>query len=276
MIDKKILIRRLSFTAYFAAAFLLFLYLLFPYDRATSKLSSEVRRRAPVELSIARIAPRFFNRFELTEVVVSDQKGRVLFESPSVKAAVSLVGLLRGTLSLEMKAKAYGGDLLMKAQQGRGGQFFLIDANGLDLGSYRLLRDAGLKLSGRLGGNIEMTGDAGKGRLWLKGLTSRELTIKGFPLPDLDFEQCWLEAEIKGDRLTIRKLELNGKELTVRCLGDVVLRERGTINLTVKLKPSERLAQEQAGLLSLLKTRDAEGFYQFGVGGTLSEPVPRL
>jgi type II secretion system protein N len=276
MIDKKILIRRLSFTAYFAAVFLLFLYLLFPYDRAASKLESEVRRRAPVELSIARIAPRFFNRFELTEVVVSDQKGRVLFESPSVKAAVSLVGLLRGTLSLDMKAKAYGGDLLMKAQQGRGGQIFFIDANGLDLGSYRLLRDAGLKLSGRLGGNIEMTGDAGKGRLWLKGLTSRELTIKGFPLPDLDFEQCWLEAEIKGDRLTIRKLELNGKDLTVRCLGDVVLRERGTINLTVKLKPSERLAQEQAGLLSLLKTRDAEGFYQFGVGGTLSEPVPRL
>jgi type II secretion system protein N len=276
MIDKKILIRRLSFTAYFAAAFLLFLYLLFPYDRATSKLSSEVRRRAPVELSIARIAPRFINRFVLTDVVVSDQKGRVLFESPSVKAAVSLVGLLRGTLSLDMKAKAYGGDLLMKAQQGRGGQFFLIDANGLDVGSYRLLRDAGLKLSGRLGGNIEMTGDTGKGRLWLKGLTSRELTIKGFPLPDLDFEQCWLEAEIKGDRLTIRKLELDGKELTVRCLGDVVLRERGTINLTVKLKPSERLAREQAGLLSLLKNRDADGFYQFGVGGTLSEPVPRL
>lgn len=276
MIDKKILIRWLSFTAYFAAAFLLFLYLLFPYDRAASKLESEVRRRAAVELSIARIAPRFINRFVLTDVVVSDQKGRVLFESPSVKAAVSVLGLLRGTLSLEMKAKAYGGDLLMKAQQGRGGQFFLIDANGLDLGSYRLLRDAGLKLSGRFGGNIEMTGDAGKGRLWLKGLTSRELTIKGFPLPDLDFEQCWLEAEIKGDRLTIRKLELNGKELTVRCLGDVVLRERGTINLTVKLKPSERLAQEQAGLLSLLKNRDAEGFYQFGVGGTLSEPVPRL
>ena len=276
MIDKKILIRRLSFTAYFAAVFLLFLYLLFPYDRAASKLESEVRRRAPVELSIARIAPRFFNRFELTEVVVSDQKGRVLFESPSVKAAVSLLGLLRGTFSLEMKAKAYGGDLLMKAQQGRGGQIFFIDANGLDLGSYRLLRDAGLKISGKLGGNIEMTGDTGKGRLWLKGLTSRELTIKGFPLPDLDFEQCWLEAEIKGDRLTIRKLELNGKELTVRCLGDVVLRERGTINLTVKLKPSERLAQEQAGLLSLLKNRDAEGFYQFGVGGTLSEPAPRL
>ena len=276
MIDKKILIRRLSFTAYFAAAFLIFLYLLFPYDRAALKLESEVRRRAAVELSIARIAPRFINRFELTDVVVSDQKGRVLFESPSVKTAVSLLGLLRGTLSLEMKAKAYGGDLLMKAQQGRGGQFFLIDANGLDVGSYRLLRDAGLKLSGRFGGNIEMTGDTGKGRLWLKGLASRELTIKGFPLPDLDFEQCWLEAEIKGDRLTIRKLELNGKELTVRCLGDVVLRERGTINLTVKLKPSERLAQEQAGLLSLLKNRDAEGFYQFGVGGTLSEPVARL
>jgi type II secretion system protein N len=276
MIDKKKLIRRLSFTAYFIAAFLLFLYLLFPYDRAKARLESEVRLRTPVDLSIARIAPRFVNRFELTDVVVSDQKGRVLFESPSVRTAVSLAGLLRGTLSLDVKAKAYGGDLIMKAQQSRGRQAFLIDANGLDVGSYRLLRDAGLKLSGRFGGNFEMTGNAGKGRLWLKGLASRELTIKGFPIPDLDFEQCWLEAEIKGDRLTIRKLELDGKELTVRCLGDVVLRERGTINLTVRLKPSERLAQEQAGVLSLLKNRDADGFYQFSLGGTLSEPMPRL
>jgi type II secretion system protein N len=276
MIDKKKLIRRLSLAAYFVAVFLFFLFLLFPYDRVKLKLESEVRQRAPVELSIARISPRFINLFELSDVVVSDQKGRVLFESPSVRTAVSLVGLLRGTLSLDMKAKAYGGNLLMKTQQGRGRQYFLIDANGLDLGSYRLLKDAGFKFSGRLGGNVEMTGDAGKGRLWAKGLTSRELTIKGFPVPDLDFEQCWFEAEIKGDRLTIKKLELDGKELKVRCLGDLVLRERGTINLTVRLKPSERLAQEQAGVLSLLKNRDAEGFYQFGIGGTLTDPAPQL
>src|SRR5512147_892623 len=276
MIDKKKLIRRMSFAAYFVAAFLLFLYILFPYDRAKTRLESEVRLRTPVELSIARISPRFINLFELTDVVVSDQKGRVLFESPSVRTALSLISLIRGTLSLEMKAKAYGGDLLVKAQQGKGRQYFLIDANGLDVGSYRLLKNAGLKLSGRFGGNIEMTGSAGKGRLWIKGLSSRELTIKGFPVPDLDFDQCWLEAEIKGDRLTIRKLELDGKELAVRCLGDVVLREHGTINLTVRLKPSERLAQEQSGLLSLLKSRDAEGYYQFGIGGTLSDPMPRL
>ena len=107
-------------------------------------------------------------------------------------------------------------------------------------------------------------------------MASRELKIQGFSIPDLDFEQCWLEADIKGDRLTIKKLELEGKELKVRCLGDLVLRERGTLNLTIKLKPSERLAREQAGIISLLKNKDAEGFYQFSLGGTLSEPLPRL
>ncbi|HSB33843.1 MAG TPA: type II secretion system protein GspN [Nitrospirota bacterium] len=276
MIDKKKLIRRMSFAAYFVASFLLFLYILFPYDRAKTRLESEVRLRTPVELSIARISPRFINLFVLSDVVISDRKGRVLFECPSARTALSLFSLIRGTFSLDVKAKAYGGDLLLKAQQGKGRQYFFIDANGLDLGSYGLLKNAGLKLSGRLGGNIEMTGDAGKARLWLQGLTSRELTIKGFPLPDLNFEQCWLEAEIKGDRMTIKKLELDGKELKVRCLGDLVLRERGPINLTVRLKPSERLAHEQEGVLSLLKNKDAEGFYQFGIGGTLADPAPRL
>jgi hypothetical protein len=76
--------------------------------------------------------------------------------------------------------------------------------------------------------------------------------------------------------LTIKKLELDGKELKVRCLGDLVLRERGILNVTIKLKPSERLAREQAAILGLLKNKDAEGFYQFSLGGTLADPLPRL
>ena len=276
MIDKKLLIRRLSFAAYFAAAFLVFLLLLFPFDRIKAKLESEVRQRTSLELSVSRISPRFFNRFVLSDVVVSDQQGKVLFESPSIRTTVSLFGLLRGLFSVDMKAKAYGGDVLVKAQQGPGRQYILLDANGLDIGSYQLLKNFGLKLSGKFGGNFEMSGDAGKGKIWFKGLTTRELKIKGFPVPDLDFDQCWLEADLKGDRLTIRKLELDGKELKVQCLGDLVLRERGTLNLTVKLKPSEMLSRQQSGILSLLKNKDAEGFYQFSIGGTLSEPMPRL
>ncbi len=276
MIDKKILIRRLSMAAYFVVAFLVFLLLLFPFDRVKAKLVSEVRQRTALDLTVSRISPRFINSFTLTDVVLSDQKGKVLFESPSVRTSISLFSLLRGVLSLDMKAKAYGGNLLVKSQQGGSQQKYSIDADGLDISAYKPLKDFGLKLSGRLGGNVEMSGDMGKGRLWLKGLTSRELKIKGFPIPDLDFDQCWFEADIKGDRLTIKKLELDGKELKVQCLGDIVLRDRGTLNLTVKLKPSERLAQEQSAVFSLLKNRDADGYYQFSVGGTLADPLPRL
>jgi type II secretion system protein N len=276
MPDKKTLLRWLSFTAYFVAVFLVFLLLLFPFDRVRTKLEAEVGLRTPVELSVGRISPRFFNRFVLSDVVVSGKDGKVLFESPSVRTTISLFSVLRGRLALDMKGLAYGGELLVKTQQGPGRQNFVVDADGLDIGSYALLKDLGLKLSGKLGGNFEMTGDVGKGRLWIKGLTSRELKVKGFPVPDLDFDQCWLEAELKGDRLTVKKMELDGKELKVRCLGDLVLRERGTLNLTVKLKPSERLATEQAAIFSFLKNKDADGFYLFSLGGTLSDPLPRL
>jgi type II secretion system protein N len=276
MIDKKLLIRRASFVAYFVAVFLVFLLLLFPFDRIKAKLESVIRQRTPVELSIARISPRFFNSFLLSDVVVSDQTGKVLFESPSVRTTISLFGLLRGNLAADVKAKAYGGDLLLKVQQGPGRQYFQCDADGLDIGSYQLLKNLGLKLTGKLGGNFDMINGSGKGRIWLKNLAFRELKIKGFSVPDMDFDECWIEADLKGDRLTIKQLEMNGKELKIQCLGDVVLRERGTINLIVKLKPSERLAHEQAGILSFLKNRDAEGYYQFSLGGTLSEPMPRL
>ena len=276
MVNRKLLIRWLSIAVYFIAAFLVFLLLLFPFDRVLNKLESEVRQRTELELSIARVSPRFFNRFVLTDVVVSDKTGRVLFESPSVNTTVSLFGLLRGLVNMDLKARAYGGELLVKTQQGRGKQYLMLDANNLDIGAYTMLKQSGVNLSGRLGGNVEITGDTGKGRLWMKGLTSRELKIKGFSIPDLDFEQCWIEADLKGDRLTIKKLDLDGKELKIRCSGDMVVRERGSLNLIVKLKASERLAQQQAALLSLLKNKDADGFYQFSLGGTLAEPMPRL
>ena len=276
MVDKKTLIRRLSFAAYFAAAFFIFLLLLFPYDRIKSRIESEVRLRTPLELSVARISPRFFNRFALIDVVVSDKTGRVLFKSPSVHTKVSLFGLLRGLLSVDLNAAAYGGELSVRARQGVNPQSLVLDADGLDISAYPLLKDFGLEVSGRLGGNFEMSGDAGKGRFLFKELAWRGLKVKGFPVPDLDFEQGWLEAELKGDRLTIRKMEMEGKELKIFTSGDVVLRERGSLNLVVKLKPSERLAREYAAIVSLLKNRDADGFYQFTLGGTLDMPMPRL
>lgn len=276
MPDRKTTIRRLSFVLYFVIAFVAFLVLLFPFDRVKARLESEIRLRTPLELAIGRISPRFINRFVLADVVLSDRDGRVLFESPSVQTRVSLFGLLRGLLSVDMKAKAYGGEVNVRSEQGAKRQFVALDADGLDLSSYTLFRTLGLKVSGRLGGSFEMSGDAGRAKFLLKNLTSRELKVKGFPVPDLDFDQAWIEGDVKGDRFTIRKLELDGKELKIRVSGDLVLRERGTLNLAVKIRPSERLAQEQAMLLSLLKSRDADGYYQFSLSGLLAEPLPRF
>ncbi len=276
MIDRTTLIRRLSFAAYFLAAFLVFLLFLFPFDRVKSKIESEVRTRTPLDLSIGRLSPRFFNYFLFSDVVVSDKQGTILFESPSVNTSVSLFNLITGGLSVNMKAAAYGGELLVKMQQSPGRQYLMLDANSLDIASYALFKAAGFKLAGKVGGNFEMNNDTGKGRLWLKGVTSRDLKIKGFAIPDLDFDKGWLEADIKGDRMTIRKMELEGKELKVRMTGDLVLRERGSINLTVRFNPSERLSHEQSAILSLFKNRDPEGYYQVSLGGVLTEPMPRF
>lgn len=274
--EKKVLVRSLTFAAYFLAVFLLFLFLLFPFERIRSRIEAEVRVRTPFELSIGRISPRFFNRFALSDVLLSDAEGRVLFESPLVRTKVSLFGLLRGILKTDLRADAYGGELLVRLHQGGGRNFFLVEAEELDLAACPLLREHGFPLAGKAGGTFEMNSGEGKGRLWVKGLAVRELKVQGFPVPDLDFEQGWIEGEIKGDRLTVRKLELEGKELTLRVTGDAVLRRTGLLNLLVKLKPSERLSREQSGYVALLKNRDAEGFYQFSLGGTVASPFPRL
>ncbi len=268
--------RILALAAYFLLAFAVFLFLLFPFDRIKSRIEAEVGRRTGLDLTIAHVAPRFFNRFALRDVVLAAKSGSVLFESAEAHATVPVLSLLRGAPGLDLRASAYGGEVLLHARQEKNAQSFLVDASNLDIASYALLKQQGIKLSGTLGGNIEMTGDSGRGKLWVKGLASRQLKVKGFSVPDLDFEQGWFECEVKGDRLFVKKLDLDGKELKLRVNGDLVLREQGMLNLTIKLKPSERLAHEQSALLSLLKNRDADGFYILTLGGTVAAPMPRL
>ncbi len=275
-IEKRKILRVLSLALYFIAAFLLFLVVRFPFDRVTSRIESEVRTRTQLELSVARIAPGFLNRFTLIDVVLADKDGRVLFESSAIKAHLSLLGFLRGVAALDLAGPVYGGNVVVKAEQGARRASWSVDASNLDLASYPLFKQLGYKIAGTMGGNFEMAGASGKGRIWFKNLASREIKVVGFSVPDLDFEQGWVEAEIKGDRLTIRKFELDGKELKLRVSGDLVLSARGAMNLAIKLKPSQRLEHEQAALLSLLKNRDAEGYYQFTLGGTVNAPFPRL
>ena len=276
MPERTKLVRVLLFALYFVIAFVTFLVVLFPFDRIKTRLENEVRAGTQMELNIARISPRFLNRFVLSDVVLSDQTGRVLFESPTISTHVSLFNFLRGVTAITMKARAYGGDLTVKTEQGTKRRFVAFNADGLDISSYSLLKNLGIKLSGRLGGSYEATGDAGKGRLMIKNLASRELKIMGFSVPDLDFDQVWIEGDVKGDRFIIKKFEFDGKELKVKISGDLVMRERGTLNLAVKFRPSERLATEQSGLLSLLKNRDPEGYYLLTLAGTLAEPMPRF
>lgn len=274
--EKKVLLRTLTFAAYFLAVFLLFLFLLFPFEHIRKRIEAEVGLRTPFELSIGRVSPRFINRFALNDVLLSDAQGAVLFESPLVRTKISLFGLLRGIVKTDLRADVYGGELLLRLHQGGGRDVVLIDADGLDLAAYPLLAERGFPLAGRTGGTFEMNSGAGKGRWWVKGLALRSLKVQGFPVPDLDFEQGWVEAEVRGDRLAVRKLELDGKDLSLRVTGDLVLRQTGPLNLQVRLKPSERLAREQAGYISLLKNRDAEGYYRFSLGGTVAAPFPRL
>src|SRR5512145_1330739 len=114
-IDRKTLIRGISFSLYFVMAFVAFLVLLFPFDRIKTRMESETRARTPLELNIARISPRFINRFALSDVVLSDRAGKVLFESRVVNAHVSLFNLLRGLFAVDLQTKAYGGEIAVRS-----------------------------------------------------------------------------------------------------------------------------------------------------------------
>lgn len=274
IVPQRIPVRNVALVSYFVVAFLLFLIFLFPFDRIKTKLEAEVRERTPLDLKISKITPTFLNRFTLHQVVLSDKAGTVLFEAPAVHTKISILRLIFGTLSVDLKGSVYGGELMIKTHQGSGGQFLLVNADAIDIGAYPLLSSSGLRVTGKLGGDFELNGNVGKGRISVTGLAWRGLKLNGMSIPDQDFDRGWLEADVKGDQLRIKRLEMEGKEIKIKAVGDLMLRKQGLLNLRVKLKPSERLAREYKGMLGLLKNQDPDGFYQVTIGGTITSPMP--
>ncbi len=287
-----ILVQILAYTLYGIVIFTFLVYLKFPYDLVRTRLLSVLQNQSNVQIGIGKITPALpldiaLQNLQL-ETTVDTQPIKFL-EIQELRTRPQVFSLLHGAIGLRFHGNLYGGELTGQATVERNGVpakkvAVYAHVQGLELQRYTPLVtlyearcqgevEAEVRLDSPINRWIEGKGEAS---FTVKNGEVAELKILNFFLPAIQYEELKGEVVLDERKLTIRLLELLGREVNADIKGAILLADplpQSTLNLTVRVRTSGTLGQQFGPVLALLKVpRDRQGFLLFRVGGSLAEP----
>lgn len=183
--------------------------------------------------------------------------------------------------AVDLELEIWGGQL--EARLAGDPDDFAIAAAGSKLNLAEAISTA-LPTPGKIYGNAQfelVAEGTDKGRsiagsltLAIRDLALRELTARGFKVPDLTFETVDLAVDADGGVLHVRKFVASGNEVSIRATGKVTLHrswKRSALELRFELSIDEDAPSGLRVLPRLLpKRKNGESFYD--IRGTLGNP----
>ncbi|MCB9649821.1 MAG: type II secretion system protein GspN [Deltaproteobacteria bacterium] len=282
-------LKYIGFAAFFVVAFIVSLYLTFPWDAAKDFALQQASKATGMELHAKSLEPSW-----ITGVVAKDLEIRTpSLEEPislaEVKARGHILPLLTGgrgvTADLPIAQGTVHADVVDSSDRTQ----LEAELKGIQIALVPGLQDAiGVPLTGKLDLDADLDLDkakpeassgtikiAGAGLELLKGGKVAGMTLP-FELSIGDFS--WTipitEGKAKLDKLGIKgdsvELELDG---TLTLNADL---SRSVPNLVVKFKPTEAFLKKEPLLNALLaninRAKGSDGFYAYTLTGSLKHP----
>jgi type II secretion system protein N len=289
---KRFLLTIFGYTLYGILVFAFLVYLQFPYDLVRSRLLSLLKTRTDVQVSLGHIAPALpldiaFKGLQVSTVVNTQSVTMLAIEE--LRTRPQVLPLVRGDMGMHFQAALYGGKMTGHAMiegNGIGDRKLAVRARleELDVQQYTpLLILYNVKCRGKLEGEVALNSLFNQ---WIEGKGETSFVVKNGEVEGIKIVNVTLPTlpydEFKGDllldegKLTLKLLELRGKEINAEVKGTITLVDPlpiSTLNLTVRVRASGALGQQVTPLLTLLKVpRDRQGFLLFRVSGTVQEP----
>lgn len=282
--------KALFYIAYSVAALLVFAYLLFPGDTIAEYLENEAPRRVQgLDLSMESLELSLPLGLALNDVKLS-REGRSLFAASQVTLSPKLLRLLVGKIGVDVKSNCYDGNIKLDAkflERGATGPVAVevrgesLDAKKMDL----IALIAKQPVSGTLDFSASYQGPASQ---WTQGKGAATATLTdgktGF-LADLIGVKSFsvgkgtVEAELAQGTLSIKKCQLEGRELNGELSGTVALKQplgRSGLSLSGSVTPTPALFQQlgsSSAVGQMLRSQSARsgGKIPFDITGTLAE-----
>lgn len=292
MVQRRLIFPIVGYVLYGLAAFVIFIYVLFPYDALRRWINDSVSQ-GDVRLSIARMGPTLLPGVSLRQVRLMQQSGQApseLLHLDAVRVRPQLWPLLRGKLDAYFAGTLYDGRVAGRVRQAetQGKTLWRSQARftAVDIAKHPLVQqNAYVAVTGRLEGTATATmradGELQRGE--------GDFRLQPAVFAPQQAAQLLLKRDVACDTMTV-KVSLAPRQWQVQnvtCEGDdVFLDMRGTVrpqpsiaksalNLRFRLRSATTLKQELALLGTLVRrSPDRRGELAFGLRGTLQQPRP--
>ena len=267
-----------GFVIYACLCFLMFVYLLFPYDVLRDRLEYAMQASFGLDVSLGHVKSRLPLGMAIDNLKIKQEPiAQDLIVSPSI------LGFLEGDLKLDFKSRIDEGRLkgmFATPIRGRGDSVkIVLNFDEVNIERFSKLIPEGSNIKGILSGNLSCSTSPGAlykasgnvSAVWKNG--TMPLFISAFPLNELSFEMLEFEANMDKGLLVIDKVELSGDisgtvQGRIRVVQDI---SKSRLNLSGEAK----LPQFMMSLLNVKQSGSDTGI-KFSLGGTASLPRLRL
>lgn len=282
---KTTILRIAGYVAFTLFAFVVGLYLTFPWDAAKSRILDMASKASGTKLAAKRIEPHWLTGVEIEGLEIGDRDPIVI---DLVRARAHVLAFLTGkqgfSVWLPLGKGEVDADVTLTED--------LVDAE-LKVSKVQLdqvaplLAASGLPLVGTLDFNADLVlgrkdpkRTNGKLSLTTEGLSIEKGGKLGMvPVPELTLGNLKLDVPITDGKMEFKNTRLAGTDLEVALDGAVMLMAavgKSNVNLMLGLKPTEKLLSSDPLLRPILRnfesSKDSEGFYGLSVVGTLQNP----
>ena len=278
------------YISYIIAAFVFFLYILFPSDAVKTYIEHKLCGINPnLSISIDNINPVFPPGVRLNTVSFYYIRS-LLLDAETVKIVPGIFSVFSSKTDFSFKGVAYDGIIKGKAEiEGNAGHIIIdADLSGIqikDIPAIKIpasIEKEKYKISGILDGKLTYSNNKGSGRAMEAKLSISECRIKlkepVFNHENFTFSKIETDLSTVKERLHIKSCTIEGDKVNASLSGSIVTKKNlgsSVLNLKgkIKLKPLFFGNMKKNLLASIFPEKmSGNSSFSFKIGGTFNNP----
>lgn len=282
-------LKYIGFAAFFGVAFIISLYLTFPWDSAKDFALQKASVATGMELSAKSLEPSWITGIVAKDVSILPAGQEEPITLAELRARIHLLPLLTGGRGITADLPIAQGTVHADVVDSSARTQVQAELKGIQIALVPGLQDAtGVPLNGELDLTADMDLDKAKpeassGTIKLSG-TGLELLkggkVAGMTLPfELSIGDFAWTIPITDGKAKLDKLAIKGESVELELDGTLTLNAelaRSIPNLVVKFKPTDAFLKKEPLLNALLanisRAKGSDGFYAYTLTGSLKHP----
>lgn len=282
-------LKYLAYAAFFMFAFVISLYLTFPWGVAKDRALAEASRATGMDIQAKSLVPNWVTGVVAKDVEITTGSLNEPLKLDSLNARVHLLPFLTGGVGGTVSLPIAQGTLDAEVVDSKSKTEVSATIEGVQIALIPGLKESlGVPLSGTLSLDMDVELDKAKpesssGVLHLKGSALELLKggkVGGMTLPfELAIGDFDWTIPVEQGKAKLTKLGIKGDSVELELDGTITLAaqpERSVLNLVVKFKPSEAFLKKEPLLGALLNNirnaKGSDGFYAYALTGSAKHP----